>query len=96
MLKASKHEANSKMRFLLRVVGDDNVDRLQVYNSDVKPSNTNYPTSFSSKHLVVCCLYGDDEMLSFTSFAKINYVMMFTCIVESIWAKVLGAFRDMS
>ena len=53
MLKASKHEANSKMRFLLRVVGDDNVDRLQVYNSDVKPSNTNYPTSFSSKHLVV-------------------------------------------
>ncbi len=31
MLKASKYEAHLKMRFLLRVVIDDDVDRLQMY-----------------------------------------------------------------
>ena len=30
MLKASKYETRLKMRFLLRVVEDDDVDRLQV------------------------------------------------------------------
>ena len=46
MLKASKHEAIFKIRFPLRVVEDYDVDRLQVYNSDVEPSNTNSPIAF--------------------------------------------------
>ena len=95
MLKASKHEANSKMRFLLRVVGDDNVDRLQVYNSDVKPSNTNYPTSFSSKHLIVCCLYGDDEMLSLLPLQKSIMFDVYLYCGKHL-GEDLGVFRDMS
>ena len=30
----------------MRVVVDDNVDRLQVYNGDIKPSTTNCPNLF--------------------------------------------------
>ena len=46
MLKASKHEAIFKIRFPLRVVEDYYVDRLQVYNRNVEPSNTNCPIAF--------------------------------------------------
>ena len=46
MLKASKHEAIFKIRFPLRVVEDYDVDRLQVYNRNVEPSNTNCPIAF--------------------------------------------------
>ena len=48
MLKASKHEARSKMSIPLRVVVDDYVDRLQVeVQRCMEPSSTNYPmTSF--------------------------------------------------
>ena len=46
MLKASKHEAIFKIRFPLRVVEDYDVDRLQVYNRNVEPSNTNCPKAF--------------------------------------------------
>ena len=35
------------MRTPLRVVVDDDVDRLQVYNGDIKPSSTNCPKAFS-------------------------------------------------
>lgn len=48
MLKASKYEAGHKIRFL-RVVVDYDVDRLQVYNGDIKPSSTNCPNSFSEE-----------------------------------------------
>ena len=33
----------------MRVVVDDNVDRLQVYNGDIKPSSTNCPNLFLKK-----------------------------------------------
>ena len=33
----------------MRVVVDYDVDRLQVYNGDIKPSSTNCPKSFSKK-----------------------------------------------
>ena len=33
----------------MRVVVDYDVDRLQVYNGDIKPSSTNCPRSFSQK-----------------------------------------------
>ena len=37
----------------MRVVVDYDVDRLQVYNGDIKPSSTNCPRSFSKKTLLV-------------------------------------------
>ncbi len=46
MLKASKREAIFKIRFPLRVVEDYDVDRLQVYNRNIEPSNTNCPIAF--------------------------------------------------
>ena len=47
MLKASKYEAGHKIRFLFRVVIDDDVDRTQVYAwRHVQPSVTNCPYSF--------------------------------------------------
>ena len=35
----------------MRVVVDYDVDRLQVYNGDIKPSSTNCPRSFSKRLL---------------------------------------------
>ena len=39
----------------MRVVVDYDVDRLQVYNGDIKPSSTNCPRSFSKKTFFELC-----------------------------------------
>ena len=76
MLKASKHEASFKIRFLLRVVEDYNVDRLQVYNRDVKPSNTNSPYRFITLlYYNVSCImvYIDKFLLYFVRIKIASY-----------------------
>ena len=64
MLKASKHEAIFKIRFPLRVVEDYYVDRLQVYNRNVEPSNTNCPIAFFT------ALWYYNVFMNFFSFAS--------------------------
>ena len=51
MLKASKHEANLKMRSPFRVVADDDVDRRQVHGRQrPQPSRTNHPKAFLARY----------------------------------------------
>jgi hypothetical protein len=64
VLKASKHEAIFKIRFPLRVVVDDNVDRLQVYNRNVEPSNTNCPIAFFRPYGIVVLIYRKFSLFS--------------------------------
>ena len=50
MLKASKHEANLKIRSPFRVVEDDDVDRRQVHGRQrPQPSRTNHPKAFLAR-----------------------------------------------
>ncbi len=70
MLKASKHEASSKMSVPLRVQVDDLVDRLQVeVQRCMEPSSTNYPkASFFSLSSVTSVK--DDLLLNREDKAK--------------------------
>ena len=49
----------------MRVVVDDNVDRLQVYNRDVKPSNTNCPKAFFRPYGIVVLITANMFSLSY-------------------------------
>ena len=49
----------------MRVVVDDNVDRLQVYNRDVKPSNTNCPKAFFRPYGIVVLITAYKFSLSY-------------------------------
>ena len=41
----------------MRVVIDDDVDRRQVYNGDIKPSRTNYPNLFLVAYIMNVALF---------------------------------------
>ena len=90
MLKASKHEAIFKIRFPLRVVGDYYVDRLQVYNRNVEPSNTNCPIAFFVPYGMVL-IY---EMLILSFQCQIPNTVVDSIQLNRTTLKDLGGYSD--
>ena len=61
----------------MRVVVDYDVDRLQVYNGDIKPSSTNCPRSFSKRLLTAIR----------DSIAELRNVFVLTKAVYELFAR---------
>ena len=58
----------------MRVVVDDNVDRLQVYNGDIKPSSTNCPNLFLKRKTPIKSIVTIASIATIATIASIETI----------------------